>query len=130
MNDKKEVIAEIQRQIKFVEQVGSNLRMLCHAMEKEENQPEVKPTETLVEQNDRDEVDTLVELSEPKVEVKPRMLRTEFAVKMSNILANQVFSQHDLTTVLNKEGFATMFDVTPDKFQTILDNMERKHHEN
>jgi hypothetical protein len=26
MNDKKEVIAEIQRQIKFVEQVGSNLR--------------------------------------------------------------------------------------------------------
>jgi hypothetical protein len=33
MNDKKEVITEIQRQIKFVEQVGSNLRMLCHAME-------------------------------------------------------------------------------------------------
>jgi predicted HTH transcriptional regulator len=63
MNDKKEVIAEIQRQIKFVEQVGSNLRMLCHAMEKEENQPEVKPTETLVELNDRDEVDTLVEVS-------------------------------------------------------------------
>jgi hypothetical protein len=27
-------------------------------MEKEENQPETKPTETLVEQNDRDEVDT------------------------------------------------------------------------
>jgi hypothetical protein len=40
------------------------------------------------------------------VEVKPQMDRTEFAVKMSNILANQVFSQHDLTTVLNKEGFA------------------------
>jgi hypothetical protein len=45
---------------------------------------------------------------------------------MSNILANRVFSQHDLTTVLNKEGFATTFDVTPDKFQTILDNMEGK----
>jgi predicted HTH transcriptional regulator len=64
MNDKKEVITEIQRQIKFVEQVGSNLRMLCHAMEKEENQPEPKQTETLVEMNDRDEVDTLVELSD------------------------------------------------------------------
>jgi hypothetical protein len=60
-----------------------------------------------------------LELSEPEVEVKPQMLRTEFAVKMSNILASQVFSQHDLTTVLNKEGFATMFDVTPDKFQSI-----------
>jgi hypothetical protein len=61
-----------------------------------------------VELNDRDEVDTLVEVSEPEVEVKPQMDRTEFAVKMSNILANQVFSQHDLTTVLNKEGFAAI----------------------
>jgi predicted HTH transcriptional regulator len=128
MNDKKEVIAEIQRQIKFVEQVGSNLRMLCHAMEKEENQPEVKPTETLVELNDRDEVDTLVEVSEPEVEVKPQMLRTEFAVKMADVLGRVRGSE--LTTVLNKEGFATMYDVTPDKFQTIIDNMERKYHEN
>ena len=128
MNDKKEVIVEIQRQIKFVEQVGSNLRMLCHAMEKEENQPEVKPTETLVELNDRDEVDTLVEVSEPEVEVKPQMLRTEFAVKMADVLGRVRGSE--LTTVLNKEGFATMYDVTPDKFQTIIDNMERKYHEN
>jgi predicted HTH transcriptional regulator len=125
MNDKKEVIAEIQRQIKFVEQVGSNLRMLCCAMEKEENQPEVKPTEPLVEVNDRDEVDTLVELSEPEVEVKPQMLRTEFAVKMAEVLARVRIN--DLTTVLNKEGFASMYDVTPDKFQTIIDNMESKN---
>ena len=128
MNDKKEVIIEIQRQIKFVEQVGSNLRMLCHAMEKEENQPEVKPTETLVEQNDRDEVDTLVELSEPEVE--PLMNRREFALKMAHILAKADFCQQVLTPVLNKEGFATMYDVTPDKFQTIIDTMERKYHEN
>ena len=128
MNDKKEVITEIQRQIKFVEQVGSNLRMLCHSMEKEENQPEVKPTETLVEMNDRDEVDTLVELSEP--EVKPPMDRREFALKMAHILAKADFSQQVLTPVLNKEGFATMYDVTPDKFQTIIDTMERKYHEN
>jgi predicted HTH transcriptional regulator len=128
MNDKKEVIAEIQRQIKFVEQVGSNLRMLCHAMEKEENQPETKPTETLVEMNDRDEVDTLVELSEPEVE--PQIDRRGFALKMAHILAKDDFSQQVLTPVLNKEGFATMYDVTPDKFQTIIDTMERKYHEN
>jgi hypothetical protein len=97
-------------------------------MEKEENQPEVKPTETLVELNDRDEVDTLVEVSEPEVEVKPQMLRTEFAVKMADVLGRVRGSE--LTTVLNKEGFATMYDVTPDKFQTIIDNMERKYHEN
>jgi hypothetical protein len=62
------------------------------------------------------------------VEVKPQMLRTEFAVKMAEVLARVRIN--DLTTVLNKEGFASMYDVTPDKFQTILDNMERKHHEN
>jgi hypothetical protein len=33
------------------------------------------------------------------------------------------FSQQVLTPVLNKEGFATMYDVTPDKFQTIIDTM-------
>jgi hypothetical protein len=32
-----------------------------------------------------------------------------------------------LTPVLNKEGFATLHDVTPDKFQTIIDNMESKN---
>jgi hypothetical protein len=43
-----------------------------------ENQPEVKPTETLVEMNDRDEVVTLVEVSEPEVEVKPQMIVIHF----------------------------------------------------
>jgi hypothetical protein len=56
------------------------------------------------------------------------MLRTEFAVKMADVLGRVRGSE--LTTVLNKEGFATMYDVTPDKFQTIIDNMERKYHEN
>jgi hypothetical protein len=57
-------------------------------MEKEENQSEVKPTETLVEMNDRDEVDTLVELSEPEpeVEVKPQMLRTEFGLSLTVLI--------------------------------------------
>jgi hypothetical protein len=36
-------------------------------------------------------------------------------------------SLNKLTPILNKEGFATMFDVTPDKFQTIIDNMESKN---
>jgi hypothetical protein len=47
------------------------------------------------------------------------MLRTEFAVKMAEVLARVRIN--DLTTVLNKEGFASMYDVTPDKFQTIID---------
>jgi hypothetical protein len=55
---------------------------------------------------------------------KPQMLRTEFAVKMADVLGRVRGSE--LTTVLNKEGFATMYDVTPDKFQTIIDNMESK----
>jgi hypothetical protein len=43
---------------------------------------------------------------------------------MADVLAR--VRVNDLTTILNKEGFATMFDVTPDKFQTIIDNMESK----
>jgi hypothetical protein len=46
---------------------------------------------------------------------------------MAHILAKDDFSQQVLTPILNKEGFATMFDVTPDKFQTIIDNMESKN---
>jgi hypothetical protein len=48
-------------------------------------------------------LDTLVELSEPEVEIP--MDRREFALKMAHILAKADFSQQVLTPVLNKEGF-------------------------
>jgi hypothetical protein len=67
-------------------------------MEKEENQPEVKPTETLVEMNDRDEVDTLVELSEPEVE--PPMDRREFAPLLFQFVSICLYASSKLTLII------------------------------
>jgi hypothetical protein len=107
-----ELVNEIHRQIKLIEQVGSNLRMMCLVIENKisnegENNIIEPPTETTA----------------------PVTPWSDCGISRSDFVTGVVLEQVEqsiLTGILNQNGFASIHDVTPDKFQTVIDTIRRE----
>jgi hypothetical protein len=41
-------------------------------------------------------------------------------------VVHEQVNQSILTGILNQNGFASVYDVTPDKFQTVIDTIRRE----
>ena len=115
-----ELVNEIHRQIKLIEQVGSNLRMMCLVIENKisnegQNNTIDPPTETVME--------TVMEIMNPTEPLVLQVIPREDFVMA--VVLEQV-EQSILTGILNQNGFASVYDVTPDKFQTVIDTIRRE----
>ena len=115
-----ELVNEIHRQIKLIEQVGSNLRMMCLVIENKisnegQNNTIEPPTETVME--------TVMEIMNPTEPLVLQVIPREDFVMA--VVLEQV-EQSILTGILNRNGFASVYDVTPDKFQTVIDTIRRE----
>jgi hypothetical protein len=117
-----ELVGEIHRQIKLIEQVGSNLRMLCLVIENKvsnegQNNTIDPPTET------ETVMETVMEIMNPTEPLVLQVIPREDFVMA--VVLEQV-EQSILTGILNQNGFASVYDVTPDKFQTVIDTIRRE----
>jgi hypothetical protein len=111
-----ELVGEIHRQIKLIEQVGSNLRMMCLVIE---NKKSNEGQNNIIEPP-----------TEPPTETTaPVTPWSDCGISRSDFVTGVVLEQVEqstLTRVLNQNGFASVHDVTPDKFQTVIDTIRRE----
>ena len=115
-----ELVGEIHRQIKLIEQVGNNLRMMCLVIE---NKISNEGQNNIIEPPTEPPTETVMEIMNPTEPLVLQVIPREDFVMA--VVLEQV-EQSILTGILNQNGFASVYDVTPDKFQTVIDTIRRE----